>query len=54
LAQRFDLTIVNANWGPGDVAVPGQGGSCVVGPDGRVLARVTGGRVDHEWRPVRR
>lgn len=54
LAQRFDLTIVNANWAPGDVVVPGQGGSCVVGPDGRVLATVEGGRVDHEWRPHRR
>lgn len=53
LAQRFDLTIVNANWAPGDVRVPGQGGSCVVGPDGRVVARATAGRVDHEWRPAR-
>ncbi len=53
LAQRFDLTIVNANWAPGDVQVPGQGGSCVVGADGRVVARVVAGRVDHEWRPSR-
>ncbi len=54
LAQRFDLTIVNANWAPGDVRVPGQGGSCVVGPDGRVIATARAGRVDHEWRPQRR
>lgn len=54
LAQRFDLTIVNANWAAGDVVVPGQGGSCVVGPDGRVIARGVAGRVDHEWRPHRR
>lgn len=53
LAQRFDLTIVNANWAPGDVRVPGQGGSCVVGPDGRVIARAEHGRADHEWRPHR-
>ena len=53
LAQRFDLTIVNANWAPGDVRVPGQGGSCVVDPTGHVIARVVAGRVDHEWRPDR-
>jgi predicted amidohydrolase len=53
LAQRFDVTIVNANWAPGDVKVPGQGGSCVVGADGRVLASVVAGRVDYEWCPVR-
>ncbi len=53
LAQRFDLTIVNANWAPGDVVVPGQGGSCVVGPDGRVVATAVAARVDHEWRPHR-
>ena len=46
LAQRYDLTIANANWAPGDVRLPGQGGSCVVGP-GRVLARATDGRIDH-------
>lgn len=46
LAQRYDLTIANANWAPGDVRLPGQGGSCVVGP-GRVLAQVADGRVDH-------
>jgi len=46
LAQRYDLTIANANWAPGDVRLPGQGGSCVVGP-GRVLAQVVAGRIDH-------
>jgi predicted amidohydrolase len=44
LAQRFDVAIVNANWGPGAPAVPGQGGSCVVARDGAVT-RVTPGRV---------
>ncbi|MFN0249247.1 MAG: carbon-nitrogen hydrolase family protein [Kofleriaceae bacterium] len=48
LAQRFDLAIVNANWAPGDVRIAGQGGSCVVGPDGRVVASADAGRVD--WR----
>lgn len=48
LAQRFDLAIVNANWGPGDVRVPGQGGSCVVGRDGRVVATAIGGRIVFE------
>ena len=46
LAQRYDLTIANANWAPGDVRLPGQGGSCVVGL-GRVLAQATAGRIDH-------
>ena len=32
LVRRFGITIVNANWGPGDVRVPGQGASRVVGP----------------------
>ncbi len=50
LAQRYDLTIANANWAPGDVRVPGQGGSCVVGPDGSVRAVVEAGRIDHVWR----
>lgn len=45
LAQRYDLTIANANWAAGDVRVPGQGGSCVVA-SGRVLARVEHGRID--------
>jgi predicted amidohydrolase len=49
LAKRFGVTIANANWAPGDVRVPGQGGSCVVGPDGRVVARADAdGRIDVE------
>lgn len=34
LAHNFQLTIVNANWGEGDVVVPGQGSSCVVAANG--------------------
>jgi len=49
LAQHYGLTIANANWAPGDVRVPGQGGSCVVGPDGHVSAHVEAGRIDHVW-----
>lgn len=32
LARRFDLAIANANWGPGEPSVPGQGGSRLVEP----------------------
>ena len=35
LARRFDVAIVNANWGPGDVRLVGQGGSRVVDRHGR-------------------
>jgi predicted amidohydrolase len=37
LARRFGVTVVNANWSAGDVVVPGQGQSMIVGRDG-VLA----------------
>ncbi len=46
LARRFELTIANANWAPGVVRVPGQGGSCIVAPDGTVTTAVPGGRLD--------
>ena len=39
LARRFDLQVLNANWGPGSPSVLGQGGSLVVGRGGEVLAR---------------
>jgi predicted amidohydrolase len=48
LARRHGLTIATANWGPGDVRLPGQAGSCVIGPSGAVLARARAGRLDHE------
>ena len=49
LARRFALYVVNANWAPGVVHVPGQGGSCIIGPDGRLLARAAqAGRIDLE------
>lgn len=38
LARRFDLVAVNANWAPGDVCLPGQGGSSIVTAEG-VVAR---------------
>jgi 5-aminopentanamidase len=34
LAARFDLTVVNANWGIGSPRIAGQGGSRIVAPDG--------------------
>ncbi|HEY6032981.1 MAG TPA: carbon-nitrogen hydrolase family protein [Kofleriaceae bacterium] len=48
LARQFDLDIANANWAPGVVRVPGQGGSCHVAADGRVTVAPPGGRLDFE------
>ncbi len=49
LARRFELVIANANWAPGVVRVPGQGGSCVIARDGALLARASpAGRIDVE------
>jgi len=48
LAQGAGLTIANANWAPGVVRVPGQGGSCIVAPDGTVTTAAPGGRLDCE------
>jgi len=47
LARRFDVAIVNANWGVGRPTIPGQGGSRVLGRDAVVLAMAHGpGRID--------
>jgi len=47
LARQFDLHVANANWAPGVVRIPGQGGSCVFGPRGELIARATeAGRID--------
>ncbi|MEO8553498.1 MAG: carbon-nitrogen hydrolase family protein [Kofleriaceae bacterium] len=46
LARRFDLHVANANWAPGVVEVPGQGGSCIVTPAGKVTTAVSFGRLD--------
>jgi predicted amidohydrolase len=49
LARGFGLYVANANWAPGVVRVPGQGGSCALAPDGTIVARATtAGRVDFE------
>jgi 5-aminopentanamidase len=49
LARSAGITIANANWAPGIVRVPGQGGSCIVTPDGTVT---TGSpRLDAEVSP---
>lgn len=48
LAQHAGLTIANANWASGVVRVPGQGGSCIVAPDGTVMTATPGGRLDCE------
>ena len=47
LARQFGIAVVNANWAPGVVRVPGQGGSCAFARDGSLLARAElGGRLD--------
>lgn len=49
LARRFELHVANANWAPGVVRIPGQGGSCIYGPRGELVARATeAGRIDVE------
>jgi predicted amidohydrolase len=41
LARSYNISIANPNWGPGDVQVWGQGGSRIVGPDGRPFPWLT-------------
>jgi predicted amidohydrolase len=49
LARQFELSVANANWAPGVVRIPGQGGSCVFGPRGQLIARAgEAGRIDVE------
>ena len=38
LAQQFGVHVINANWAAGVVRVPGQHGSCVIAPDGSLVA----------------
>lgn len=40
LSLRFGIAIANANWARGVVVVPGQGGSCILDAEARVLASV--------------
>jgi 5-aminopentanamidase len=40
LSRRFGISIANANWGPGTILVPGQGGSCILDGEARLLATV--------------
>lgn len=52
LARAFDVAIANANWAPGVVRVPGQGGSCALARDGSLIARAApAGRIDFEVAP---
>jgi predicted amidohydrolase len=52
LARAFDVVIANANWAPGVVRVPGQGGSCAIARDGSLIARAApAGRIDFEVAP---
>jgi predicted amidohydrolase len=43
IARAFDVWVANANWAPGVVELPGQGGSCVIDPEGRIVATVPSG-----------
>jgi predicted amidohydrolase len=43
IARAHDVAVAAANWGPGVVHVPGQGGSTILDARGEVLARVRGG-----------
>ena len=44
LARQFALSILHANWGPGEPRIAGQGGSRILGRDGRELARAAVGQ----------
>jgi predicted amidohydrolase len=47
LARRFDVAVVNANWGEGSPRVPGQGRSRIVVRGGETVAVATrAGRID--------
>jgi predicted amidohydrolase len=49
VARRFRLFVANANWAPGHLRVPGQGGSCFLSPEGALLGRAPlAGRLDLE------
>ena len=45
LAAKYQLSIANANWGPGRPNVPGQGGSMALDAAGAILARAAEGQV---------
>jgi predicted amidohydrolase len=40
LARRHRVSVANANWAPGLVRIPGQGGSCILDTAGTTLAKV--------------
>ena len=42
IARRFRVGVVNANWARGVPAVAGQGGSVILGADGRAIAGARG------------
>jgi predicted amidohydrolase len=50
IAAQFELAVANANWAPGAVKVPGQGGSMILARGGAVLATAHDGRADAELR----
>lgn len=40
IARTFRVGVVNANWGPGEPRLPGQGDSVILDASGRVVAQV--------------
>lgn len=48
LASRHRINVLNANWGPGEPRISGQGGSLFIDSKGQVLSRVDAdiGRLD--------
>ena len=46
VAVNFGVHVANANWARGVVEVPGQGGSCLVAPDGSITVARPLGRLD--------
>jgi len=52
LAQDHGIWVVNANWGPGEIRVRGQGGSRVLSPAGKRVERLLF-EVPSPWGPAR-
>lgn len=49
LARRFEIAVVNANWGRGVPNVAGQGGSVILDSDGKSLNQARGPDVQLVW-----
>lgn len=54
LARKHRVAIANANWGPGEVCIAGQGSSSILGPRGELLARTEADPRDAHRHAIRR